>query len=479
MKRVFEQMAVRVSALLASARRLSGHKNASKGRTTMIGLISLAAVGPLASPALAASDPQVTITCTGTNSCIATGTGFTPSGRVLAQAYAGSSDLSSTYLVASAPSLVCITGGLKPICHEVGGGGFSTALPVDYGLACNATSAGAAKYTDVSSGAVVSKPIIWTGPCTGATTTTLTLPSTLDTGWTPSVNPARVTAGSTSVTSGTITITVNGSFFCQYSAGAISGCTSHLPAGTDQVEASYSGSTVPPYYPSSASATVTVLPVDPSMNPNSSNWAGYVDTGDKFTAVSASWTVPKANCGFLETSSSATWVGIDGWNESTVEQIGTDSNCILGQGEYWAWWEMYPGGPQVIGTPTLSSDDAVYPGDLMKANVTSTGTPGWYTLSIADDTQGWTYATTQFYPNANGGTAECIEEQPAAAGLPLTNFGSVTFNQCNATGSDGIATPIWDHPNLAVDMTSGSTLKATVSPLSDDGTTFTVTWEHN
>jgi hypothetical protein len=61
----------------------------------------------------------------------------------------------------------------------------------------------------------------------------------------------------------------------------------------------------------------------------------------------------------------------------------------------------------------------------------------------------------------------------------LTNFGIVTFNQCNATGSDGVATPIWDHPNVAVNMASGSTLKATVSPLSDDGTSFTAqTFSH-
>jgi hypothetical protein len=207
------------------------------------------------------------------------------------------------------------------------------------------------------------------------------------------------------------------------------------------------------------------------------NWAGYVDTGDTFTVASATWIVPQANCGFLETSSSATWIGIDGFNESTVEQIGTDSNCVLGQGEYWAWWEMYPGGPQAIGVPTVSY--VVYAGDTMSARVVSTGAPGWYQLSIQDETEGWTYVTTQYAANALGMTAECMEEQPAAGGLPFTNFGSVTFNQCRTTGSDGIATPIWDHPNQAVNMTSGSTQKATVSPLSEDGTTFTVTWLHN
>ena len=68
-------------------------------------------------------------------------------------------------------------------------------------------------------------------------------------------------------------------------------------------------------------------------------------------------------------------------------------------------------------------------------------------------------------------------EQPSDGGLPLSNFGSVTFTQANATGSNGSATPIWDHPDLAVDMTT-STHKATVSPPSNDGTQFTITWLH-
>jgi hypothetical protein len=478
MKRAFEQMAAAVIALVAAGKSAI-HDNVLKGQTAMIGLVSLAVIGPL-TPGVVASSPQVTVACTGPNNCIATGTGFTPSGSVLAQGYAGSSDFSSTYLTASAPTLVCASGAPKPVCHDVGGGSFSAVLPPDYGLICDSTAAGSMKYTDVSTELAVSNPVTWTGLCVQPTTTTLTLPATIDAGWSPSANPAKVTAGSTLVTSGTITITVNGEFSCRYTASASSGCTSvHFPAGTDVVEASYSGSAQPPYNPSAATVTITVLPVDASTNPIAPNWAGYVATGETFTAASASWTVPKANCGFLETSVSANWVGIDGWNESTVEQIGTDSTCIAGQGEYWAWWEMYPNGPQAIGTPTLSSDDAVYPGDLMTASVTSTGTPGWYTLTIADTTEGWTYSTTQFYPTAIGGTAECIEEQPAANGLPLTNFGSVTFNQCRATGSDGVATPIWDHSNMAVDMANSATMKAVVSGLSNDGTTFTVTWEHD
>src|SRR5579863_6098784 len=136
MKRALEQMTVAVSALVAAAGKLTSHKNHLTGRSAMIALISLAVIGPLA-PALAAVAPQITISCTGTNSCTATGTGFTPSGIVLAQAYAGSSAFSSTHITASAPTLVCVT-GLKPICHDVGGGSFTAALPADYALMLHA-----------------------------------------------------------------------------------------------------------------------------------------------------------------------------------------------------------------------------------------------------------------------------------------------------------------------------------------------------
>jgi hypothetical protein len=455
----------------------------ARGRRRRVVMLAAALALPLAvaaqaSPALAAS-PVVTITCAATNNCTASGTGFTPSGQVQVQAFAGSAAFSSSDLTASAPSRVCVTDPLgKPSCFEAGGGAFTAALPVDYGLVCDATAAGAMQYTDVSSGVVVSKPVTWTGPCVTPTTTTLSIPSTVDTGWTAAVNPATVTAGSTVVTSGTVTITVNGVSFCSYTAGASSGCSlAGLHVGTDQVQASYSGSTIPPYDPSSASATVTVMHVQqPWPTTTGPGWAGYQDTGETYTAASASWTVPGANCGNAVATTSATWVGIDGANNNTVEQIGTDSNCVLFNASYWAWWQMYPSGPVVIGA--VPANYPVYAGDSMSASVTATGTPGSYTLKIEDNTQDWTYSTTQSNPDATGASAECIEEQPAAAGLPLADFGSVTFTGCKAAADNGPAMPIWDYPYNADDMASGSTQQAVVSPLSDDGTQFTVTWLH-
>jgi hypothetical protein len=459
-----------------------------------VGLCSIAAAGPLASSALAGS-PQVATTCSATTSfCTVHGTGFVPGGDVTVKAYIGTAVFSSARLEASTVGAsggrVCVGTPPQPPfdgrpaqpgdqrCYEEPGGEFTTGFwREDPGLACNASAAGSVQYTDLANGLVASQPVTWVGPAC-ATTTTLSVPSMVNTSWT-AVDPARVTYGSAVATSGTITISVNGSTFCSYTAGAPSGCLlANLPAGTDQVWASYSGSAAPALDPSSASATVTVfVPTTPATSPN---WAGYVETGEKYSGVSATWRVPTSNCGNFPTgdlaSDSSSWVGLDGWNgNSTVEQIGTDSNCAAYTGVYWAWWEMY-GRPGFLAGAPVPIAHTVNAGDLMAASVVSTGTPGSYTLNIEDRTRGWVYSTTQSDPDAVGGSAECIEEQPEALGLPLTDFGSVTFGECMATGNNGRPTPVWDHPNSAVEMRSGSTRKAVVSPLSENGSQFTVTW---
>ena len=236
---------------------------ARTGRAALLlstGLTAIALGGLLAAPALA-TGPEVTIACSGANSCMAYGGGFTPSGTVVVQAATAGGVFSSSDLTASAPTLVCAAGGIKPVCHEVGGGDFGAPVPVDHGLACGATAPGTVSYTDSSSHIVVTKSVTFVGPCV-ATTTNLLLPASASapTGWTAVTNPAGVTAGATTVTSGTITVTVNGVTFCSYTAGVTSGCTlANMPLGLDLVQASYSGTTV--YGPSSSSGTVLVYQI--------------------------------------------------------------------------------------------------------------------------------------------------------------------------------------------------------------------------
>src|ERR1035437_4462946 len=76
----------------------------------------------------------------------------------------------------------------------------------------------------------------------------------------------------------------------------------------------------------------------------SGNWGGYAVTGTKgsVTDVKASWVVPAivGNCPSTNQYSSF-WVGIDGYSSNTVEQIGTDSDCVNSKPVYYAWYEFY------------------------------------------------------------------------------------------------------------------------------------------
>ena len=74
----------------------------------------------------------------------------------------------------------------------------------------------------------------------------------------------------------------------------------------------------------------------------STNWSGYAGTTGTYTSVSASWTQPKGTCTSGD-QYAAFWVGLDGYSSSTVEQTGSEVDCVGRTAEYYAWYEMYPG----------------------------------------------------------------------------------------------------------------------------------------
>ena len=78
----------------------------------------------------------------------------------------------------------------------------------------------------------------------------------------------------------------------------------------------------------------------------STNWSGYAVTAPKgaVTDVVGSWVVPsiQSPAGSKSAGIIRSWVGIDGYSSSTVEQIGTDSDIVNGVPQYFAWYEFYP-----------------------------------------------------------------------------------------------------------------------------------------
>ena len=81
----------------------------------------------------------------------------------------------------------------------------------------------------------------------------------------------------------------------------------------------------------------------PRRQDQSTNWSGYAATGS-FTSVSAHWTEPTGHC-TSATRYSSFWVGLDGFNSTTVEQTGSEVDCSGGSPVYYSWYEMYPAFP--------------------------------------------------------------------------------------------------------------------------------------
>jgi hypothetical protein len=182
-----------------------------------------------------------------------------------------------------------------------------------------------------------------------------------------------------------------------------------------------------------AAGAITNSPLPTAPAYQSTNWAGYADvvssSGYAFTLVSGDFTVPKIKAPAGSSSMySAFWVGLDGFNSNTVEQTGVLAQTSNGITQYYAWYEMYPGGLITFNNLTIN------PGDKISTEVSYDGSNN-YTLTIHDLTSGKGDSTTQSStsPDARS-SAEWIAEAPTIQSYngtqsisTLGKFGAVTF----------------------------------------------------
>jgi hypothetical protein len=158
---------------------------------------------------------------------------------------------------------------------------------------------------------------------------------------------------------------------------------------------------------------------------SSSNWAGYAATGtnDAFTSVASSWVQPAGQCTSGD-QYSAFWVGLDGYSSRTVEQAGSEVDCVGQTAQYSAWYEIYP-------SPEVIFSNPVQAGDQFSASVSYQGS-NKFLLTITDSTQHWKRSATRRLTGAARSSAEVIAEAPCCTYsggiLPLTNFGTVGFS---------------------------------------------------
>ncbi|MGO8702625.1 MAG: G1 family glutamic endopeptidase [Candidatus Brocadiia bacterium] len=242
------------------------------------------------------------------------------------------------------------------------------------------------------------------------------------------------------------------------------------------------------------------------------NWSGYaVETNlskpasNAVSNVVGSWTVPGvlASTPSKDTYSSA-WVGIDGYSDDTVEQIGTEQDWTGRAASYYAWFELYPNyAYEIVGFP-------VDQGDTITAQVQYLGSEtvevkdawgrrghGWehgrnddwgrkttevvqtFQLTLTNVTKDVTFSIDEQIQGAELQSAEWVMEAPSESSvLPLSDFGTISFSGCEAT-LDGVTGPITTWPDDMLTMeTSKAVTKALPSVLGTTGETFSVTWEH-
>jgi hypothetical protein len=202
----------------------------------------------------------------------------------------------------------------------------------------------------------------------------------------------------------------------------------------------------------------------------SSNWSGYAAFGREsepttFTQVEGNWVQPEATCNLNghQYSLAAFWIGLDGFESKTVEQIGTDADCSGKVPVYFVWYELYPQRPFLIPM-------RVEPGNELHAEVTQNS------LFIRNESTGEEETVEYESGSLEFSSAEWIAEKPFSR---FTNFGEVQFS--GASASDGVQTgPIssWDNESITLAQGSGTHLKkvfATPGELDSSGSEFTIT----
>ena len=205
------------------------------------------------------------------------------------------------------------------------------------------------------------------------------------------------------------------------------------------------------------------------------NWSGYADTASTdgtFSQVSGSWVTPSVTCTAEDTITSE-WVGLDGWNSSTVEQDGTLDWCFEGTAFYYTWYEMYPAGTVTVGS-------SLRPGDAIKASVVRTGTS--YKLAVTDTTNSansFTKTATCSATSCLDTSAEWIAERPAfSIGIaPLAHYSlwRLTAGKETADGVSGsISSYATAYQITTVDATATYNLDTTSSLINPNQ--FTTTW---
>jgi Peptidase A4 family len=211
---------------------------------------------------------------------------------------------------------------------------------------------------------------------------------------------------------------------------------------------------------------------------SSTNWSGYAAYGTTFSNVKGDWIVPTVDCSAVrarQATIATAFVGIDGYFSNTVEQSGTDADCIGKTPFYVAWYEFYPARAVFLDQNTYPVDA----GDHMHAEVSVSGSTATITLQNLASAHPWTLSPPPSLTSSSFdfSSAEWILEAPTNK---LSDFGSISFSNAAATNGSTTNGAISDFTNDAITMVTknGRATRATPTSLSGGGTAFSVAFNH-
>ncbi len=206
-------------------------------------------------------------------------------------------------------------------------------------------------------------------------------------------------------------------------------------------------------------------------------WSGYVVASDfgapqpEVVGINASWIVPRVGASVFD-SFSAAWIGIGGQFDKTLIQAGTEHDFVGDQEFYYVWYELLPSNAVRITTINL------FPGDKVSASITlANSDANEWIIQIYDRTTGQEFNEHFFY-NSSRTSAEWIIERPMVNNQisTLANFGNITFKDSHVN-LNGTVGAIGSFPYSKTIMDNRANVQLTsVSPLSVNGSSFTVTY---
>lgn len=209
----------------------------------------------------------------------------------------------------------------------------------------------------------------------------------------------------------------------------------------------------------------------------STNWSGYAAYNSTFNRAKGDWFVPQVNCSSVKGQQLAittAFVGIDGYDSNTVEQAGTDSDCVGRNSSYVAWYEFYPDRAIFLDQGT----NPVSPGDPMHAEVSVSGSTATLHLQNLSSSHPWTMSPQSLSsPNFAFSSAEWIVESPASKLAPFTQVDFSNASAANGGSDQPINYSGWSNDAITMVAKNGRTTRTHPVPAQNASTSFSVVFD--